>query len=121
MEQTDTAKIKITVGSNVFTARLNNNATATAFKARLPLSLDMADLNRNEKHIDLSAALPTGASKPGNIQTGDVMLYGTNTLVLFYKTFSSSYSYSPIGRIENPSELSRALGNGNVTVKFELN
>ena len=121
MEQTDTAKIKITVGTNVFTATLNNNATATAFKARLPLNLNMPDLNGNEKHIDLSGALPTGASKPGTIQAGDVMLYGANTLVVFYKTFTSSYSYSSIGRIDNPSALTKALGSGNVTVKFELN
>lgn len=121
MEQKDTTKIKITVGSKVFKVRLNNSATAIAFKAKLPLDLKMADLNGNEKHAELPSALPTKLSKPGTIQTGDLMLYGSDTLVLFYKTFSSSYTYSPIGRVDNPLELTKSLGNGNVTVKFELN
>ena len=121
MKPTDTAKIKITIGSNVFIASLGNSATATAFKARLPLNLNMADLNGNEKHVDLPNNLPTGSIKPGTIETGDLMLYGANTVVLFYKTFPSSYSYSPIGRIDNPSELMKSLGDGSVIVKFELN
>ncbi|HEX8607647.1 MAG TPA: cyclophilin-like fold protein, partial [Pedobacter sp.] len=69
MKQTDTSKIKITVGANVFTASLNNSLTATAFKAKLPLNLKMADLNGNEKHADLPGTLPTVAIKPGTIQT----------------------------------------------------
>ena len=116
---TDTVKMKITIGSDVFMATLNNNATAIAFKAMLPLTIKMTELNGNEKYSDLPNALPANASNPGTIQNGDLMLYGSNTLVLFYKTFSTSYSYTRIGRIENPSGLSSALGSGNVTVTFE--
>jgi len=117
---TDTAKMKITIGSAVFTATLNNNATATAFKAMLPMTINMTELNGNEKYFDLPTALPASASNPGTIQNGDLMLYGSKTLVLFYKTFSTSYSYTRIGRIEDPSVLAYALGAGNVTIKLEL-
>ena len=117
---TDTMKLKITIGIQVFTATLNNNATVTAFKAKLPMSINMNELNGNEKYFDLSTNLPTNASNPGTIQTGDLMLYGSNTLVLFYKTFSTSYNYTRLGRIDNPSALAAALGSGNTTVKFEL-
>ena len=120
ISNTDTMKLKITIGTNTFTATVHNNATATAFIAKLPLTINMTELNGNEKYFDLPNNLPTNASKPGTIQTGDIMLYGSNTLVLFYETFSTSYNYTRIGRIDNPSGLADALGSANKTVKFEV-
>lgn len=120
IQNVDSMKLKISVGSNVFTATLNNNATATAFRATLPITINMSELNGNEKYFDLSYSLPTNALNPGTIQTGDLMMYGANTLVLFYKTFSTSYNYTRLGRIDNPSGLAAILGSGNVTVTFDL-
>ena len=117
---TDTMKLKITIGTTVFTATFYNNATVTAFKAKLPMTINMNELNGNEKYFDLSDDLPVNASNPGTIQAGDLMLYGSNTLVLFYKTFSTSYSYTRLGRIDNPSGLAAALGSGNITVTFDF-
>ncbi len=116
---TDSMRLKITVGTNTFTATLYNNATVTAFKARLPMTINMQELNSNEKYFDLPDNLPVNASNPGNIKSGDLMLYGSNTLVLFYKSFATSYSYTALGRIDNTSGLIGALGSGSVTVKFE--
>ena len=116
----DTMKLKIIVGTNVFPATLYNNATVTAFKVKLPMSINMVELNGNEKYFDLAGKLPVSSSNPTMVQSGDLMLYGSNTLVLFYKTFSTSYSYTPLGRVDNPADLSAALGIGNVTVSFEL-
>lgn len=117
---TDSMKLKISVGKNTFTATLDNNATVTAFKTRWPLTVNMKELNSNEKYFDLPGNLPANASNPGSIQAGDLMLYGSNTLVLFYKSFSTSYNYTPIGRINDASGLAAALGSGNITVTFEL-
>ena len=114
------SKMKIKIGTSTFTATLLDNATATAFKALLPLTINMRDLNSNEKYFDFSNGLPTNAANPGTIQTGDLMLYGNKTLVLFYKSFSTSYSYTKLGRIDNTSALTTALGSGNVTVTFAL-
>ena len=112
--------IRITVGGSVFKATLEGNAAATEFKQMLPLTINMKDLNSNEKFFDFSSNLPANASNPRTINSGDLMLWGSNTLVLFYKTFNTSYSYTRLGKIEKPSGLSEALGSGNVTIMFEL-
>src|SRR5215211_2434789 len=72
---TDSGKLKITIGSNTFNATFYNNETATAFKTKLPLTIDMKELNGNEKYFDLPDNLPANATNPGSIQTGDLMLY----------------------------------------------
>jgi hypothetical protein len=112
--------INIIIGDNHFTTILEPNATANEFKKMLPLTISMKDLNGNEKFFDLSNSLAANSSNPRTINTGDLMLWGSNTLVLFYKTFNTSYSYTRLGRIENPSGLAQALGTGNATVTFEL-
>ena len=113
-------KLLIKIGSNTFNATLQNNPTTAAFKSMLPLTVNMTELNGNEKYVDLSKNLVTNASNPGTIQSGDLMLYGSNTLVLFYKSFSTSYSYTKIGRINDATALAAAVGSGNLTVTFEL-
>lgn len=113
-------KIKIKIGSDTFTATVFHSETTTAFKAILPITVTMTELNGNEKYFDLAADLPTNASSPGTIHAGDLMLWRYNTVVLFYKTFSTSYNYTKIGRIDDPSGLSVAVGSGSVTVTFEL-
>ena len=114
----DTLVIKI--GSREFTGTLLDNPTATAFRVMLPLTMNMTELNGNEKYFDRSNSMPTNASNPGKINPGDLLLYGSNTLVLFYKTFSTSYSYTRLGTISNASGLAEALGSGNVVVTMEL-
>lgn len=113
-------KIKITVNSQTFTATLLDNNSAKAFKEMLPLAIHMMELNGNEKYYDLPNSLPTNSSNPQTIKNGDLMLYGSKTLVLFYKTFSTSYSYTKLGAIDDVTGLASALGSGNVTVTFEL-
>ena len=80
----------------------------------------MAELNGNEKHDDLSQTLPTDASRPGTIHSGDLMLYGSNTVVVFYETFRSPYDYTRLGRVDDPSELGRALGRRSSRVLFSV-
>ena len=111
--------INIIVGSKTFSATLADSETGEAFAALLPLSVTMNELNGNEKYHYLSSSLPTAAYQPGTIHAGDLMLYGNNCVVLFYETFNSSYSYTRLGAIDNPSGLASALGSGNVSVRFE--
>ena len=114
------SKINIKVNSKTFTATLLDNKSAKAFKEMLPLTMEMTELNGNEKYVDLPNSLPTNSYNPQTIKNGDLMIYGTKTLVLFYKNFSTPYSYTKLGSLDDVTGLTTALGSGNVTVTFEL-
>lgn len=119
-ESMTNGKIKIIIGSQIFKANLLDNKSVNNFKEMLPLTINMTELNGNEKYHDFSMSLPTNSSNPGMINNGDLMLYGSKTLVLFYKSFSTSYNYTKLGKIDDVAGLASALGLGNVTVTFEL-
>ena len=116
--QAEELRMWLTVGERRFAITVTDNAAARAFAAQLPLTLDMSELNGNEKHADLPKPLPANASRPGTIRNGDLMLYGADTLVIFYLTFQSSYSYTRLGRVDDPSALPQALGARGVRVVF---
>lgn len=110
----------MTMGTRRFAVTLEDNPTARAFVQLLPATLDMTELNGNEKHANLPRRLPTNPAQLGTIRTGDVLLYGNDTLVVFYETFRSSFSYTRIGRIEESAGLTQALGPGNQRVNFAV-
>src|SRR3954451_2228339 len=101
-------QMKIQIGSKNFIAVFEDNATAAAFEALLPMTVEMTELNGNEKYASLSGNLPTKDANPRKIQTGDLMIYGTKTVVLFYKTFSTSYEYTRLGRVKDTTGLAKA-------------
>src|SRR4051794_23632979 len=113
-------QIKIQIGSKTFNATLEDNATADAFKALLPMTVNMSELNGNEKLYRLSANLPANDSNPGTIHIGDLMIYGSRTVVLFYKTFPTSYEYTRLGRVKDTTDLAEAVGSAAVTVTFAV-
>ena len=75
-------KFEMTV---VFGGSLADNATAEAFRALFPITVNMSELNGNEKYFYFPEALPATPVRPGTILTGDLMLYGSSCLVLFLR------------------------------------
>lgn len=111
--------VKITIGKYIFDAQLADTKAAEKFKMLLPLIIHMDELNGSEKYHYLDVFLPVGPPVSGSIVVGDLMLYGRECLVLFYKTFHTVHNYTRIGKIFNPDMLGKAVGNGSVIVKFE--
>ena len=71
----------------------------------ITLEVEPGDSIENASHCDAIAA-------------GDLMLYGSDCLVLFYGA-AGGYSYTRIGRLVSTDGLSDALGSGEATVTFE--
>ena len=110
--------VKIKVGNKSFNGVFYDNKTAKALLKSMPMKLKMSELNGNEKYKYLDTTLPTNASCPGTIHAGDILLYGNNCVVVFYKTFNTSYSYTKIGKITDPTGLEAAVGAWGVEVQF---
>ena len=112
------SNMKLTIGEYQFTVILEDNETAGELAKQLPLTLNMSELNGNEKYNYLPFSLPTDAYSPMEIKSGDVMLYGDNCLVVFYESFRSSYRYTKVGHIEDVTDLKEAVGAGGVQMEF---
>ena len=111
--------IRITVGDTAFPATLLDVPAAQEFLNLLPLTIDMRELNGNEKYHYFDSSFPTESERVGSIQSGDLMLYGSDCLVLFYESFSTPYSYTRLGAVDDPAGLAEALGRGDVKVTFD--
>ena len=118
-ENEEVSIMRIVIGDYEFEAVLEDSPAADALKEQLPLELSMSELNGNEKYNYLDFNLPTDAYSPGQFQAGDIMLYGDSCLVVFYESFSTPYSYTRIGHIEDVTDLQTAVGGGSVQMLFE--
>lgn len=112
-------EITVKINDEYFTAQLYDNETADYFYEMLPLTINMNELHGNEKYYNFSSSLPENSSAVGEINNGDIMFYGDNCLVLFYDSFSTNYSYTKIGYIENSANFADTVGNKSITITFE--
>lgn len=109
-------KITITINNQIYTATLEENDTTKKLINELPLEITMDELNGNEKYYYMDSSLPTDSKRVGKIETGDIMLYGSDCLVIFYNSFSTPYSYTRIGKIDNPDSLKSVVGKNSIEV-----
>ena len=82
--------ITIAVNGTSFAATLEDNEAGRAFAAMLPLTLDMSELNGNEKYHYLDESLPTDSYRPGNdssrrFDAVRLILRGTVLRNIFFK------------------------------------
>lgn len=112
----------IIVQSTTFTADFADNESADAFRELLgdgSLTVSMSDYGGFEKVGSIGQSIPRNDTQIST-ETGDIMLYQGDKIVIFYG--SNSWSYSRLGRIANASaeDLISALGNGDTDITFCL-
>lgn len=116
-QTTSNMEINITIGNKTFTAAIDDSDTGRAFYDRLPMTLNMSELNGNEKYYYLNESLPTAPQYYGTIEAGDLMLYASSCIVLFYGQ-AGGYSYTRLGKLNSTEGLSLAVGSKSVSVTF---
>lgn len=112
-------RMVIEVGGQKFSLTLYDNETVRALKEQLPMTINMEELHGNEKFYYLDEELPVNSEEVGSIKTGDLMLFGSDCLVLFFEDFNTSYSYTRIGHVDNAESFANDLAGGTVKVSFE--
>lgn len=119
-EENTEMKMNVQIGTNAFTATLEDNAAVDALVEWMesgPLVIQMRDYAGFEKVGPLGQSLPAGDSQT-TTQAGDIVLYQGDQIVIFYG--SNSWSYTRLGKIEDLTGWAQALGNGSVSVTFSL-
>ena len=115
MKVSDDKMISVIIDGKTYKLNLESNTTVDEFIRLLPKEYTMNELNGNEKYVYINESLSTVKYMPKKIEKGDVMLYGDNCIVIFYKSFDTNYSYTKIGHIDNLDD----LGNKDIVVRFE--
>lgn len=116
----DTHTFYLTVEGVTFPATFADNQGAEALADLLtdgPLTLSLEDYGGFEKVGSLGQSLPTSNTHMST-QSGDIVLYQGNQIVLFYG--SNSWSYTPLGQVTDLTGWQEALGHGDVTVTLSL-
>jgi hypothetical protein len=108
----------IQIGEKQFPFTLEDNSAANKLKEKMSIKLKMSGDINHEKYYQFSDTFPTDTYSPGTIETGDILLYQNDYLVLFYETFTTSYSYTRLGKVTSTNGLKEALGSGDVTVNW---
>lgn len=114
--------ITISVGGSSFSAKLYDNETSRALLEKFPVELNMDELNGREKFHFLPENLPFAyAETPDTIHAGEIMLWSSNCLVLFYNTFPNTVSgYVKLGYVEDVEGFASALGGESSQVTFTI-
>lgn len=112
--------IIITIKNKKYEAILYDNSTTKELIKKFPITITMSDLNGNEKYYNFSKSFSTSSENVANINKGDIMLFGDNCLVIFYKSFSTHYKYTKLGYIKNTEDLENYFGKGDINITFEI-
>ena len=120
--------IKIIIGEDQYYIKLNgkefefefkDTEVANQIKSKLPFTVKMTNLNGNEVYYQFSGeSFTTNHKSVGTINIGDIYLYQSNYLVLFYKTFTTSYSYTEIGKLKDATGLDTIIGSSDIEVEW---
>ena len=108
LKEEKVSNITVVIDWKNYTAELEDNETAQNFYQTIIANNNeflMEDLNENEKYIYLQEKLPNSPKVPEKIESWDIMLYWNNCIVIFYKSFTTTYSYTKIGHIKNMQDL----------------
>ena len=115
-------EMQLAIGDKKLTVKWEDNASVNALMelcSKEPLTIQMSMYGGFEQVGSIGTSLPRD-DKQTTTSAGDIVLYSGNQIVVFYG--SNSWSYTRLGKITNLSDddLTKLLGNGNVTLTISV-
>ncbi len=114
--------LTLKIGGTPVSVAWESNESVDTLKAmaeKAPVSVQMSRYGGFEQVGSLGQRLPS-ADKQTTTQPGDIVLYNSSSIVVFYG--SNSWSYTRLGRINglNKAELTELLGSKDVVLSIEM-
>ncbi len=119
-EEANMNQITLSFHGHTYTATLAGNSSAESFAELLksgPLTISAHDYGNFEKVGELGTELPRNDEQI-TTAPGDIILYQGNQITVYYA--QNSWNFTRLGRIDAPSGLREALGDGDVDITFQL-
>ena len=108
--------MKLEIDENVLDVSWNNSASVTALKEIKPLTINMHLYGGFEQVGSIGQSIVSD-DKEITTKPGDIVLYSSNQIVVFFGT--NTWSYTKLGHINlSDSELNTLLNKSNVTLKI---
>ena len=108
--------MKLEIDENVLDVSWNNNASVTALNEIKPLTINMHLYGGFEQVGSIGQSIVSD-DKEITTKPGDIVLYSSNQIVVFFGT--NTWSYTKLGHINlSDSELNTLLNKSNVTLKI---
>lgn len=112
--------LTVSFNGRTYSASLADNSSAEAFAALLregPLTISAHDYGGFEKVGALGTSLPRNDEQV-TTAAGDIILYQGDQITLYYA--QNTWRFTRLGRLDDPSGLPEALGDGDVEITFTL-
>ncbi len=119
-EENTMKQITLSFNGHTYSATLADNSSAEAFAQLLksgPLTVAAHDYGNFEKVGELGTSLPRNDQQI-TTSPGDIILYQGDQITVYYA--QNSWSFTRLGRMDDPSGLREALGDGDVEITFQL-
>lgn len=114
-----TMNITVTIGGTEYAAQLEDNAAARELFTLFPLSVEMKEWQPNkEYYAGLDKTINGKAPAAKAIAAGDIMLYSSRSLVIFYDSSANTAGYVKLGHIPDSKNLKAALDGAKGSVVF---
>lgn len=118
----EVAMATVTLDSVSVEIILADNVTVQDLASRSPIELTVTDYGGKEKVGTLPFS-PEGRQDltPTRVNKGEVYLYGSNSLVIFYVSEPNQWGgYTPLGVLRDPDVLDAFIGSGETAVTIDF-